>query len=199
MVEREFPGPLCAKVMQDLDTLSALGLRFASPELSDGGGAAAAVVLPPAPHTAVELGGDDMHGLAPLPRLTPTQPSPSGGAGRSANSLATRSMPPRLLQRNSFSLHLQQQQHANSSQPGGSGAAVLPPLGALDSLPLRTSQEQVLANLLRVRELVQVSRDKLQARRVNEFLTACSEGNWARIKTVSVHSSWQMRQQRCKT
>jgi len=58
---------------------------------------------------------------------------------------------------------------------------------ALQSLavPLRLNQQQVLSNLLRVRDMVASSRARLDQQRVNEFLNACSEGNWHRIKTVS--------------
>lgn len=52
-------------------------------------------------------------------------------------------------------------------------------------LPLRTVQQQVLANLLRVRGLVQQTRARLEQQRINEFLTACSSGNLDRIRVVS--------------
>jgi hypothetical protein len=47
------------------------------------------------------------------------------------------------------------------------------------------NQQQVLSNLLRVRDMVASSRARLDQQRVNEFMNACSEGHWHRIKTVS--------------
>jgi hypothetical protein len=52
--------------------------------------------------------------------------------------------------------------------------------------PLRPNQEQVLGNLMRVREMVMAEMSKLDQQRVNEFLNACSEGNEYRIRKVRV-------------
>jgi hypothetical protein len=221
MVEREFPGVLCSKVMGDLDKLAALGLRYASPELADssssngggagkggggggegskGGGGAGSVAAttatsldddaaagppqpPPEPraHTAITFAEDARGNVAVA--------GSAAAKGAPRSSLATRSLPtaPPLasaLQRNSFRLT-----HPGQGVAGGGGgaagaAALLPAMDTLDSISLRTSQEQVLSNLLRVRELVQVSRARLDQQRVNDFLNACSEGNWHRIRTV---------------
>lgn len=51
-------------------------------------------------------------------------------------------------------------------------------------LPLRTSQQQVIANLLRVRGLVQQTRARHEQQRTNEFLSACSASDSDRIRVM---------------
>jgi hypothetical protein len=51
-------------------------------------------------------------------------------------------------------------------------------------LPLRTGQQQVLSNLLRVRALVKATAAKYEQNRTASFLAACSVGNMDRMRLV---------------
>jgi hypothetical protein len=51
-------------------------------------------------------------------------------------------------------------------------------------LPLRTGQQQVLSNLLRVRALVKATAAKQEQSRTAAFLAACSVGNMDRMRLV---------------
>jgi hypothetical protein len=51
--------------------------------------------------------------------------------------------------------------------------------------PLRSHQQQVLGNMLRVRALVAQSRERLQQERTNEFLSAAASGDPVKIQLVS--------------
>ncbi|KAF8054945.1 AKT1 [Scenedesmus sp. PABB004] len=51
-------------------------------------------------------------------------------------------------------------------------------------MPLRAGQQQVLANLLRVRALAKQTQARLEQQRTNAFLNACSAGNLDRIRVM---------------
>lgn len=161
---------------------SGAGVTSLSPTGSAGGGPGS--VLPPLPPLPAGRSSSAGGGAAVVPRL----PIP-GGSGSSGNPLATRSMPVNraasAAANNKDASSWQQQQGIGG---GGGGAGVVSSPSMLPSLgvPLRTNQQQVLSNLLRVRDMVASSRARLDQQRVNEFLNACSEGNWHRIKTVGV-------------
>lgn len=58
-------------------------------------------------------------------------------------------------------------------------------------LPLRTNQQQVLSNLLRVRGLANSTRARVEQEQTYEFLNACT-GNLERMRVVGCWSSWGM-------
>jgi hypothetical protein len=59
------------------------------------------------------------------------------------------------------------------------------PVEPVTGPPLRTGQQQVLSNLLRVRALVKATAAKHEQNRTASFLAACSVGNMDRMRLVS--------------
>lgn len=172
MIAREFPGPSSSRIMEELDSLGALELKWASPEMGSTVGADKAG-LSSISGSRLPSRQSSFTGGAPTPGWR-TPPGPSmlaaaavGAGGSAANT--TYSVP--------------------SSRPLtppkaiAAGGAQLPP-DPVTGLPLRTSQQQVLSNLLRVRALVKATAARLEQSRIHAFLDACSVGNMDRIRLV---------------
>ncbi|WIA41476.1 hypothetical protein OEZ86_005053 [Tetradesmus obliquus] len=123
----------------------------------------------------------------------PEQGPAAAGAAGVASSTATSAVPSR---QSSFTGGLPTPGWLTPPAPGAAAAAAAsasapPPAAAgglpvepLTGLPLRTGQQQVLSNLLRVRALVKATAAKQEQARTAAFLAACSVGNLDRMRLM---------------
>uniref|UniRef100_A0A383WLL7 Ion transport domain-containing protein n=1 Tax=Tetradesmus obliquus TaxID=3088 RepID=A0A383WLL7_TETOB len=123
----------------------------------------------------------------------PEQGPAAAGAAGVASSTATSAVPSR---QSSFTGGLPTPGWLTPPAPGAAAAAAAsasapPPAAAgglpvepLTGLPLRTGQQQVLSNLLRVRALVKATAAKQEQGRTAAFLAACSVGNLDRMRLM---------------